>query len=459
MTDIPANSTTTAHINVGDSLVGTIDTGGDHDWIAVQLVAGQKYTITLEGYGTNPLEDPYVYLRNAGGTVLAENDDGNGNRDSRLVFTASTSGTYYIDAAAWDDDTGTYQYTGDYKLSVDLYTPPPVYSYDQIADQLVNGYWGGDWHHFDVTQGGSLTVNITGLTAGGQTLARAALQEWTDIIGVNFKEVTTGGQIVFDDNQDGAFTTADWSNHITTSAAVNISTQWLADYGTILNSYSFQTYLHEIGHALGLGHAGNYNETATYPDDAVFSNDAWSTTVMSYFSQTESTYFKNQNFSNDFTLTPMNGDILAMQTLYGLSTTTRTGDTVYGYGSNAGAVYNTSVNRDAAYTIFDNGGTDTLNYAATAADELINLNPKTFSNVAGEIGNVSIGIGTVIENVNTGSGNDTIIGNGADNVLNAGPGNDTLDGGAGLDKMFGGLGNDTYVVRDSTDYAYESTLR
>jgi serralysin len=154
MPDIPANSSTTAHVDVGGSLIGTIDAGGDHDWIAVQLVAGQKYTITLDGYGSNPLEDPYLYLRSPGGTVVAENDDGNGNRDSRLVFTAPTSGTYYIDAAAWDDDAGTYQYTGDYKLSVDLYTPPPVYSYDQVADQLVNGYWGGDWHHFDVTQGG-----------------------------------------------------------------------------------------------------------------------------------------------------------------------------------------------------------------------------------------------------------------------------------------------------------------
>lgn len=435
MVDIPNNSTTTAKVSVGGSLTGTIDTGGDHDWIAVQLVAGQKYTITLEGTGSNPLEDPFVYIRDASGTELAKNDDGNGTRNSRVVFTPETSGTYYIDASAWDDDQGTYKYTGDYKVSVAKFTPPPAFDFDQIADQLVNGYWGGDFHHFNVTQGGTITVNITALTGAGQTLARAALQEWSDIIGVNFTEVSTGGQITFDDSDEGAYTTASYSNHITTSAAVNISTDWLADYGTSLNSYSFQSYLHEIGHALGLGHAGGYNETATYPDDAVFSNDAWSTTIMSYFSPRESTFFRDKGFSYDFALTPMNGDILAVQTLYGLSTTTRTGDTTYGYGSTAGAVYNTTVNPDAAYTIFDNGGIDTLNYASSNADQLINLNPETFSNVAGETGNVSIARGTVIENVNTGSGDDTIIGNGADNVINAGAGRDSVDGGGGNDTI------------------------
>ena len=196
-----------------------------------------------------------------------------------------------------------YQYTGDYILSAQHFTSPPVYSYDQIADQLVNGYWGGDWHHFNVTQGGTITVNLTALTAAGQTLARAALQEWTDVIGVTFQgshrrkcRRNTAGQIIFDDNQDGAFTNSSWSNHIISEPNVNVSTEWLTDYGTTTDSYAFQTYVHEIGHALGLGHAGNYNDTATYPDDALYSNDAWSTTVMSYFSQHDSTYFANQGF-------------------------------------------------------------------------------------------------------------------------------------------------------------------
>ena len=210
-----------------------------------------------------------------------------------------------------------------------------VYSYDQIADQLVNGFYGGDWHRWDVTQGGTITVNLTALTSAGIALARAALAEWTDIIGVNFSEVLTGGQIVFDDSDSGAYASTDYSNHVISASFVNVSTNWLQSYGTSLYSYSFQTYIHEIGHALGLGHAGNYNGSANYSSDALYLNDAWSTTVMSYFSQGENSYFKAQGFTTEFVLTPMAGDIVAMQALYGLSATTRTGDTIYGFGTNA----------------------------------------------------------------------------------------------------------------------------
>ena len=87
-------------------------------------------------------------------------------RDSLLAFTATYTGTYYIDVGAWDEG-----YAGTYQLSVSTYTPPPLGTVDQLADQLVNGYWGGDDHHFNVTQGGTITVNITGLTAAGQALA------------------------------------------------------------------------------------------------------------------------------------------------------------------------------------------------------------------------------------------------------------------------------------------------
>ena len=55
------------------------------------LSPAQKYTFTLDGYGSNALEDPYLYLRDSSGTVLVENDDGDGNRNSRIVFTATTT--------------------------------------------------------------------------------------------------------------------------------------------------------------------------------------------------------------------------------------------------------------------------------------------------------------------------------------------------------------------------------
>jgi len=410
---------------VGGTVTDSLEVPGDHDWFAITLTAGQQVVVALDGV---TLEDPYLYIRDSSGNVVASNDDivDGINRNSKITFDPGYSGTYYIDAGAFNNN-----YTGTYQLSVQPYTPPFVATFDQIADQLVNGFWDGDHHHFNVTQGGTLTVNISTLNAAEQALARAALQEWSDIIGVQIQEVTTGGQIVFDDSEDNsgnpvAATDAVWSNGLTTSAHVHISNSWVQAYGTGLNTYSFQTYIHEIGHALGLGHAGDYNDTATYPNDAKFVNDAWSTSVMSYFDQHQNYWFNNQGFSLDYAVTPMGADILAMQTLYGLSTTTRTGATTYGYNSNAGGIYDATIYPNVAYTIFDNGGTDTIDFSGTPSNQTINLNAETFSNVNGNTGNLYIARDVVIENAIGGSGNDTIIQNSANNVLSGGAGNDTV---------------------------------
>lgn len=462
MTDIPGSTATTASITVGGTVTGSLETVGDHDWYRLSLTAGQTVTITLSGTGASAGMDTYLRVRGSDGTELAANDDSGNTLSSRLGFTAPSTGTFYVDVGTWNDSQ-----SGQFQLSVATYTPPPLYDYNQIANQLVNGFWATDGgaRHFNVSPGGSLTVNVTALTSAGQTLAREALSLWTDVIGVTFRAVTTGGQIVFDDSESGAFSSSAFVNGIISSSHVNVGLDWLSSYGTSLNGYAFQSYIHEIGHALGLGHAGNYNGDANYLSDALFRNDAWSTTIMSYFSQSDNNYFQQLGFTNQFVLTPMNGDIVAMSTMYGLSTTTRTGNTIYGFGSTAGrAVFNASLYPAAAYTITDSGGTDTLNYSGYGAAQRIDLNPEVFSNVGGHVGNVMIARGTIIENATGGSGVDTIIGNSANNILNGNAGddsltgnggNDSLDGGTGADLLAGGPGNDTYFVDNIGDRIVE----
>jgi hypothetical protein len=52
---------------------------------------------------------------------------------------------------------------------------------------------------------------------------------------------------------------------------------------------------------------------------------------------------------------------------------------------------------------------------------------------------------SLIDNIITGSGNDTITGNATENSIKAGAGNDSLDGGFGADALTGGAGSDKFV--------------
>ena len=203
MADVAGDISTTASIAVGGTVSDSLEIAGDHDWYRIDLTQGQEITVTLNGI---TLTDPYLWIRDSAGNVIYDNDDGGSGLNSAKSFAAPTTGTYYIDVGAWNN-----QGSGTYQLGVAPFAYPPIFTNDQIADQLRSDYWNGDAHHFAVGPGGSITVNLTGLTTAGSTLAIAALQDWTDITGIQFAQVTTGAQITFDDNQAGAFTDASWS--------------------------------------------------------------------------------------------------------------------------------------------------------------------------------------------------------------------------------------------------------
>ena len=154
----------------------------DPDYVRIALMAGQSYTLRLGGEAGRTLpSDGFLWLRDPISPEISRNDDSGGSANARITSTPATSGTYYLEA---DFNIGATT-NGSYRLSAS----PSLPTASGVSDQLTSGHW--DWvasqypgtlsgpRSFDIGPWGTLTAALSGLTANGQTLARAALQAWT----------------------------------------------------------------------------------------------------------------------------------------------------------------------------------------------------------------------------------------------------------------------------------------
>ena len=458
-----AKDTSTAYtLSVGASFFGEIDDPGERDWVAITLEAGETYELDLYGdtSGAGSLADPIMAIYDSAGIYLAGNDDGGEGTEAHITFEASYSGTYYLMARAYSAGMGTYELSVEQVLPPDPEPPDPsLADLDTLAAYLTDGYWednGESRRAFDTAASNVITVDLGALTANGRQLARWAMEAWESVADIVFSEVSTGAMIEFDDNRSGAFASTRMSGGHITSASVNVDADWLQDYGSQFGGYAFQTYIHEIGHALGLGHQGFYDGGAVYGEDNLFINDSWQVSVMSYFSQRENT---SEDATYASLVSAMGADILAIQELYGAAGagSLTAGDTTYGSGHTLGDSWlgqfysalngtgygETYDGSSVAQSIFDAGGYDTLNLSTDVWDQVIDLAPESFSDVVGATRSLFIARGTVIEAARAGSGDDTVLGNAAANALFGNDGNDTLEGKAGRDRLVGGAGEDT----------------
>lgn len=106
---IPQNTSTTATISPNQTIFGNVDFGGDQDWYRITLQAGTyDFRLTKAAVGFFSSLDPYLFVYNSAGSVVALDDDGAGNLNSYIRFTTPTAGTFYLGAGGYSSSTGGY---------------------------------------------------------------------------------------------------------------------------------------------------------------------------------------------------------------------------------------------------------------------------------------------------------------------------------------------------------------
>jgi Peptidase M10 serralysin C terminal/RTX calcium-binding nonapeptide repeat (4 copies) len=385
-------------------------------------------------------------------------------------------------------------------------------NYGELDDGVLNF---GFWDSYDELAS-SYYVNTTGtdafseaffsedfsiFNAAQRAAARDSIGLWDDLISISFQETTategdinfgntfTGGAQayaylpfgdIFDDfyEQFGFEETGRLGGDVWIDGFVG------SNFFPIQPSYySVTTLIHEIGHSLALSHPGDYNATddndgdgvadpITYANDAVFAQDSLQYSIMSYFDayETGAQYVDWSLLNFAYPATPQVHDVAGIQRIYGADTTTRTGDTVYGFNSTADRdAFDFEINTRPIVTIWDAGGNDTLDFSGWDTNSVIDLNAGGFSsgggidefltlaevnanrvalgfaprsaatfafyeNLKAQLGlenglfhdNIAIAYGATIENAVGGGGDDVIFANQVANRITGNGGSDTV---------------------------------
>jgi serralysin len=320
-------------------------------------------------------------------------------------------------------------------------------------------------------------TNFGELNSAQQKMARSALTMYASVANLRFTELAETAtqhadlRIAMSDKPSSG-----WAYHSITAAEggdVWFSGSTGLYTSPIKGNYASYAFMHEIGHALGLGHP--------HENGMPLDRDSMEYTVMSYRSYVgASTTAGLPNETWGYAQSPMLYDIASLQHLYGANYTTNSSNTLYSWSPNTGDMLINGVGQGAPgankilLTIWDGGGKDTYdfsNYAShlrvdlrpgawttTATNQLAKLSADGSKIAAGNIANSLLfqkDARSLIENAVGGSGSDTLTGNETANVLKGGAGqdklsglsgNDTLDGGLGTDTLVGGAGSDIFDV-------------
>lgn len=341
--------------------------------------------------------------------------------------------------------------------------------------------WGGTAAG---TSGGTVAYYFdpkSNWTATEQKWLAAGLALWSAVANIKFVQTSNSSQAKISfkrTNDGGSYTYAIYSPTLNagvtggkvlgtvTRGSVNIDTTGTT-FGPIsgLDSqggFTIENLLHEEGHALGLGHAGPYDGAVNTMTQQYSPYDTKMYSVMSYIDPGTYAKFSSQapvkgvNWAGRQPTTWMPLDILAIQRLYGVATSTPLdGGEVFGFHTNiTGSLkpfFDFTQNKTPVITLWDKGTGNTLDLSGFTGKASVNLNPGTYSSAAGLTKNIAIAYDTQINTLVCTAGGTSVVCNNYGDTVKGGAGADTITGGSGNDTLSGGGGNDTFYISKGKD--------